>query len=388
MGRRQLGARLHLRARCGGSEAVWYIIDRDQRISTGCGAGDIGGAEAALAAHIAERSAPPRDSARRLDRILIADVLTSYLAARGPRVANPEFLIYTAEPVLAWGGQKSLDQVRAETCAAYVDWRTAQGVSIATARHDLKTLRAAIRHWHAAHGPLPSVPHVTLPPAPPARTRWLRSGEAARLILAAWRAPRWRHVARLALIGLYTGTRPGAILRLRWTPALDTGWIDLDNGLLHRAGAGQTQSRKRQPTCPIPARLMPHLVRWRRADLAAGVPWLIHYAGRPVGKLRRSWAGARAAAELGADVTPHTLRHTAITWRMQAGVDRHEICGFFGIGLEMLEGVYGHHHPSYQHAAANTMRRRSETGDGPEMVRKQPGNVVKLRQSATRKSLK
>ncbi len=36
------------------------------------------------------------------------------------------------------------------------------------------------------------------------------------------------------LIGLYTGTRPGAILSLHWEPNRAGGWIDLDAGIIHR----------------------------------------------------------------------------------------------------------------------------------------------------------
>ena len=44
--------------------------------------------------------------------------------------------------------------------------------------------------------------------------------------------PQTRHVARMLLIGIYTGTRPGAILALRWLPSIDAGWFDLDAGVL------------------------------------------------------------------------------------------------------------------------------------------------------------
>ena len=36
-----------------------------------------------------------------------------------------------------------------------------------------------------------------------------------------------RHLARFILIGLYTGTRHDAILKLQWLPSTSGGWFDL-----------------------------------------------------------------------------------------------------------------------------------------------------------------
>jgi integrase len=51
-------------------------------------------------------------------------------------------------------------------------------------------------------------------------------------------------------------------------------------------------------------------------------------------------------------VVRHSLRHTAATWLMQAGVDMWEAAGWLGMTVEQLEANYGHHHPDFQEAAA------------------------------------
>src|ERR1700756_4117377 len=61
----------------------------------------------------------------------------------------------------------------------------------------------------------------------------------------------------------------------------------------------------------------------------------------------------RPAILLDADVTPPTLRHTAATWLMRAGVDKWEAAGFLGMSVEMLDRVYGHHHPDHLRTAAH-----------------------------------
>lgn len=354
-GRRPKGPRLYLRERAG-RDPQWVIRDGRHEAGTGCGAEDSPGAQRALARYLAERHAPPT-GVRELARLMVADVINLYLKERAPHVARPDFLATTATPVLGWWGTRTLADIKGQTCREYVTWRTAQGVSEATARHDLKTLRAAINHYHAEHGPLPALPAVTMPPVPEPRDRWLTRSEVARLLDAARRLPKAKHLARMILIGLYTGTRSGAVLRLRWLPSTDAGWIDLERGVLHRRGRGERVSSKRQPPVRLPDRLLAHLRRWHAADTALGITHVVHWQGEPIIKLRRSWESARKQAGLGPEVVPHTLRHTAATWLMQSEVSIAEAAGFLGMTAATLEQVYGHHHPAFQERAATAIGR-------------------------------
>lgn len=355
-GRRAKPARLLLRRRAG-REPVWVILDRGREQSTGCSAQDRAGADAALEAYLADKYAPPTGP-RPLAALLIADVINVYLREHAPHVAAPSFLAATALPILDWWTGRTLADIRGATCRDYVAWRT-KAVSEATARHDLKTLRAAIRYYHAEHGPLPAVPDVTLPPKPEPRTRWLTRAEAARMIRAARARQESRHVARFVLMGIYTGTRSAAILGLRWLPSTSSGHVDTDAGIIHRRAPGSRTTAKRQPPVRVPDRLRAHLRRWRRLDAAHGITWVVHYQGAPIAKMRRSWATARTAAGLGADVVPHSMRHTAATWLMLAGVPMAEAAAFLGMSVATLEEIYGHHHPEFQaRAAAHLSRRR------------------------------
>jgi integrase len=60
----------------------------------------------------------------------------------------------------------------------------------------------------------------------------------------------------------------------------------------------------------------------------------------------------RQDAGLGEDIVRHSLRHSAATWLMQAGVDMWESAGWLGMTVEQLEANYGHHHPDFQEEAA------------------------------------
>jgi integrase len=81
-----------------------------------------------------------------------------------------------------------------------------------------------------------------------------------------------------------------------------------------------------------------------------------------VKSVKTAFKSAVALAGLDGRVTPHTLRHTAATWLMQAGVDKWEAADFLGMTIEMLDRVYGHHHPQHlqQTAKAIGYRRQNE----------------------------
>ena len=71
-----------------------------------------------------------------------------------------------------------------------------------------------------------------------------------------------RHVARFILIGLYTGTRASAIAAASLRKKEGHAYVDLDSGLYHRLAIGRRATNKRQPTVPLPDRLLVHMRRW------------------------------------------------------------------------------------------------------------------------------
>jgi integrase len=348
---RTKGPRLHLRPAHGTRSAVWIIKDGQDRHSTGCGFDDIERARQALAHYLASTHTPPAE-----EEPLVTEVLAIYRREVEPKLNRPDLIQYSVRNLVTFWGDDLVSAIKKPKCEAYVKWRCKMGVSLTTARHDLKNLRAAINHYHETYG-LKVLPVVTLPEKTEGRVRWLTRDEAARLLRAARSLGlRYRHLARFILIGLYTGTRSQAMLGLTWVPSTGSGWIDLDKGVLYRRGEAQRQTNKKQPPAAIPDRLMAHLRRWHRQDTEACVKHVIHYQGSRVQKLRRSWAAARAAAGLGVDVVPHTLRHTAATWLMQEATEMWEAAGYLGMSLKMLEEVYGHHHPDFQAAIRGAFR--------------------------------
>ena len=147
------------------------------------------------------------------------------------------------------------------------------------------------------------------------------------------------------------------MLGLRWLPSPSSGWVDLESGTLHRAGAAERETNKRKPPARIHSKLLPHLRRWHRQDTKHGITYVVHYLGAPIRKLRRAWASVG-----GSNDGPHICRHTAAIWLMQGRVDISEAAGYLGMTPETLWSNYGHHHPDFQRAAstATGKRRRAE----------------------------
>jgi integrase len=369
MPRAKKSARLWLRParRRGGrfvANAVWIIIDGDKHIATGCLKGQAREAEKRLAAYIAEKYSPARH-ARDIDRIDVADVLSVYLEDCGPRTADQPKLERCIGRLNDYWGGKMLSQVTATECRAFVKERGKTG----GARADLETLRAAINH-HAKENLHYGLVRVTLPAKGPPRDRWLTRNEAAKLIWACWQyrerqtAHRGRHkgqlittdkrplrhLARFILIGVYTGTRAGAIASASPYRQDGASFVDLEQGIFYRLAIGRRATNKRQTPAPIPPRLLAHMRRWVRRGVVTS--HFVEWQGAPVKSVKTGFKHAVDLAGLWGKVTPHTLRHTAATWLMQRGVPIWQAAGYLGMSAEMIERTYGHHHPDYMRAAA------------------------------------
>jgi integrase len=355
--------------------AIWVIRDGSKKIRTGCPRDNREGAERALAEYIAKKYTVSRQSGRQPPEILVLDVLNIYLTDKAPKHSDPSITKARVMILAEWWGDKTLAEVNGTTCRQYVAHRTAQPrrssrpdatgnaprmVTAAGARRELEDLRSAI-NYHRTEGLCSEFVGVALPDKNEPNNDWLTRSEAACIIWAAWRArqkmgegatdrPTGRHLARFILVGLYTGTRHSAICSAAFETAIGRGHIDLDSGVFYRQRQGSKQTKKRQPPVRLPERLLAHLRRWRRLGIARHA--VVEWNGKPVASVRKSFETAVAAAKVERHLTPHVLRHTAATWAMQSGCDIWAAAGWLGMSPEVLERVYGHHHPDFQREVA------------------------------------
>ena len=362
--------RLYLRTsvRCA---ATWVILDGGAEHRTSCGARDRQGAEAALAAYLAAKHRPERRE-RHLADIRIADVIAIYARDVIPGLSRPGAAAERAERLLLWWADRILAEVTGATCRAYAAAREGQGPDVkggrrgtgGGARRDLQDLSAAIGHHHR-EGYHREIVRVVLPPKGEARQRWLTREEFAKLmricettreVQSGRETAKYplRHVARFLALGVYTGSRPGAVLNASWLPGPGRSFVDLDNGVFHRRADGAVETTKRQPTVRLAPELLALLKVWKAEDEAAKPPqtWVVHFDGGPVASVKTGLAHAVALAGLAAGVTAYTVRHSAASWLMARGVPTRMIADFLGTSEAMILKHYGHLAPDYQERAA------------------------------------
>ncbi|MDA9448540.1 integrase [Bradyrhizobium sp. CCBAU 21360] len=290
-----------------------------------------------------------------------------------------------------WWGAKMLGEVNGEACRSYTKWRGKKG----GARRDLEDLRAAIGH-HAAEGFHREIVKISLPERGQPRDQWLTRSDAAKLIWTCWRYREMqkgsrrptddlkvptskrplRHLARFILLGIYSGTRAGAIAAASPIPAIGRSYVDLERGRYYRLKQGSAKTNKRQPTVPVPLRLLAHLRRWHRASPEA--KHFVEYNGKAVTSVKTAFKSAVRLAGLGPRISPHTLRHTAATWLMQRGTDPWQAAGYLGMSLEVLLNTYGHHHPDFLSDAVEKITSRNPAGERKAHV---SGAVIPIRRN-------
>lgn len=329
MPRRKAPPRLYLDPK----RQQWIIRDGARFIRTGCNQQDLAGAESQLADYIGEKYAPPPTSSP-----TVLEVLAVYGDEVVQHRASRRNISYNIGSLTKWWAGKKASDVTAKSCRAYAATK-----SDAAAAGDLKVLRAALKHWQKEHSALALQPVIWTPPAGPARDRWLTRSEVAKLL---WAARHVQHIRRFILLGIYTGSRPGVILRLQWDQ------IDLSAGVLARNRPGEAiRAKKRAPKVRLGKRILSHLRRWQRID-GGIVSYLCHFEGRQIKDPHSGWKRAIRKSGLSGRITRHTLRHTRATWLVQAGVSLWEAAGALGMTVKTLEATYGHHHPDWQKDAA------------------------------------
>lgn len=349
MPRRNRGPHLHWRP----DRSVWEIrwFERGCRRARSTGTDNRRDAEAQLAQALLEAEPDgPRDPSQRW----IADVLTAYVREHGQTVRSADTLAAVIKALIPYWGGLTVSEITEHTVRAYCRQRvntvTGAPVSDGTKRNDIIFLAAAVRHdWR--EGRITRTVHIPMPPPSRSRDRWLTRSEAAHLLRAARRVRRSRpHLTLFILLALYTAGRHEAILSLRWPQ------VDLDRGQIDLRDLSRPDTTKGRARIPIPWRLTTFLRYARRRGSATG--YVVNYDGRPLTNIEKSFK--RAAREAGLqDVTPHTLRHTAATWMVQAGVPWWQIARYLGHTTTLqVEMTYGHHRTEWLAEAAGALDRR------------------------------
>lgn len=387
MGRPAKPARLELRG------LSWYIVDQGQKFA--CNTRNEAEARKALAQYVAGKAAAaqrakitaPEDP----DAILITHILDAYAAARlkdlkkkknkaayastridllkkgvdeaeahilateaacraegdVTDIGNDRFVIKQLRPFFGNLRPAHITQALVEE---YAEHRREAGVSrrstgevirrIAdgTIEKELVIFRAALRwaekddrsRWLAGA----DAPAFIMPVSGARlRVRWLTKAEAAKLI-ATCHLP---HIRLFMRIALATGARKEAIEQLRWD------MIDFDRNLLD-FGEVDPDNRKKRPLIQMTPELRREL--WNAKQVACS-DYVIEFRGRRAGNVKKSLRAAIEKAGLKSidpteDVVGHILKHTFVSWMLQAGKSHEEIALIVNTTAATLRRAYAH----------------------------------------------
>lgn len=258
------------------------------------------------------------------------------------------------------GGQYCLHELNKRWGAWYETERRASGVGDATIRQELQLVLSAFRLSRSQEYRLTDLPdpEFDLPEPSKPRDVWITREEADRLVDACDLA----HLELFVRIALATAARHEAILELRWRD------IDLERGVIDFREARRTDlvkidvrgrlvkpRRKPRASCRIEGVIIDKLIEAKGRSTSE---FVIEFGGKGVSSVKRSFRRAVIAAGLAEDVTPHTLRHSVITWLMRDGHSVEDIAAFAGHrDTRMVVSVYGHHHPDFQQSISRALSR-------------------------------
>jgi integrase len=339
--------------------ARWVIRDGQRKYSTGCGAGDVAGAQRALADYLArEHAAAEPEPNRGASDILISDVLRYYADDAGGDVKRPVEFVGRMTRLLTWWGHKPLSHITGFSCKAYASQRGSQSA----ARRELEDLRSAV-NLYAADGLLRDTVKVALPEKHGARLHYFTRDQIADLLWYCWRAREvqkgvetdkrhLRHVCAYILAAVYTGSRSARIWNASYAKEVGRPWLDLEGGVYYRLADGEVApTNKRAGSIRIPERLLAHMRRWKRGaiDKKTGQriarDYLVEFRGRPADPKKALSNAMDAVFGKEHPYVRHTFRHTCATWLMWSGTDIGDIASYMSMTREMVVDVYGKEHP-------------------------------------------
>jgi integrase len=145
------------------------------------------------------------------------------------------------------------------------------------------------------------------------------------------------HLRRAIILATCTGARVGA------SELFSILWEHVDFG-------GQTitiwsaEKNKAMPyrVLDVPSELLSILAAWKEED-GVGITHIIHYAGKPIKSIKRSWKTALERAKITRRIRPYDMRHFFATEAIRGGADLKAVAEILGhANLTMILKHYQH----------------------------------------------
>lgn len=289
-------------------------------------------------------------------------------------------------------GAMRVKDVTNDVCRAYARERLARGrviarkgpegkpeqvrvpISVGTVWTELLRLRSAV-NWAWDHNRLVNLrldkkPKIWIPRKPAPRQRVLSVEEFVRLRDACAVTP---HVRLFVILAITTAGRTEAILELTWSKVdFAAGTIDLRDP----DGVVDPLSKRARKGRAVVLMTSEARAALKEAKKGALTDHVIEWCEEPVKCIRKSFLGAVKRAGLAqeiadptrpgktrfvTDVTPHTLRHSVLSWLEEDGVDEKYISRLAAhSGPEITRKIYIHPRVETLRPAAQAIERRTQ----------------------------
>lgn len=239
-------------------------------------------------------------------------LMDRYLADVEP-LAHHDRAFYAVQHLIDHFDGRAIPELKQSDYIAYRKQRAADGAAHSTIDKELTVLGTAVNHARV-HWNWPLEPLGIKLVKPQGRIRWITKAEARKLVKAAKTGNQGqaKYLANIVVLALNTGMRHREMLNLEWPR------VDLKNRLIYLEPRNQ-KNRKRDS---IP--LSPAAVRALKRQLGQHSRWVFVHRDRRdqtvkrIQSIKRSFATACRNAGI-PDFHVHDLRHTFISWQVQAG---------------------------------------------------------------------
>jgi integrase len=246
----------------------------------------------------------------------IRDLWQAYTTDKADR-AIIATMVHTWKALRERFGEMDAEAITVADCRAHMAERRLVGIKDGTLLTELGHLRMVLK-WAERHKLIARAPHIERPAQPPSKEdKHLTRDEVRRL----FEGTSFPHV-RLAAILLYTtAARSAALRRLTWDRVdFERERIDLREPAINRPHKGRA----------IVPMLRTAEAALREAQMATVSGFVIEWAGKPIGSLKRGLKRAARNAGIRKPVSPHVLRHSAAVHMAEDDVSMDEIAQFLG----------------------------------------------------------
>ncbi|MGN7959181.1 tyrosine-type recombinase/integrase [Agrobacterium radiobacter] len=270
----------------------------------------------------------------------VKDLWAAYIHEKNG-LAVLETMKHTLKALSPQFGEIEGPLVSVDDCRQHIKERRAAGIKDGTIHTELGHLRMVLK-WAENNGLIARAPHIERPPKPDPKDYHITRAEAAKLIECA-NSP---HIALAIRLLIATGARNTAALELTWDR------VDMDRRIINLRNPFDKARRKGRATIPMNDQLYMELAMAKKAALS---PFVVEWAGKPVGSIKKGLKAAAIAAGL-PDVSPHVLRHSAAVWLAEDGHPMSEISQFLGhSNTRVTERVYARYSPDHLRSLASSL---------------------------------